>query len=125
MLALSSHLAIRSAEHDQWQLMKPNTGESVVEVARFVFVFSVHTVVYNNGCLCILLTSSSIRRRGTMIFCVFDLKETDKSLAMKLSRKGLEEETDHYDAVKKILRKHKSHPNVIGLLKYIVSSDLG
>ena len=60
-----------------------------------------------------------------MIFCVFDLKETDKSLAMKLSRKGLEEETDHYDAVKKILRKHKSHPNVIGLLKYIVSSDLG
>ncbi|KAF8546007.1 hypothetical protein OG21DRAFT_1270888 [Imleria badia] len=72
--------------------------------------------VYDDECLRSLLTSSSIRGRGTTIFCVFNLEEKERSLALKMSRKDLERVADQ-DVASKNLEEHRRSSNVIVLLK--------
>ncbi|KAF8545732.1 hypothetical protein OG21DRAFT_1518538 [Imleria badia] len=50
--------------------------------------------VYDDECPRSLLTSSSIRGRGTTIFCVFNVEEKERSLALKMSWKDLERVPD-------------------------------
>ena len=76
--------------------------------------------VYGHHCLGILFTSSSIRGRGTTVFCVVDLDSEKEKLALKMSWQDLERVADQ-DAVMKRLEEHRGgHPNVIVPLKYVV-----
>ncbi|KAG8215002.1 hypothetical protein J3R82DRAFT_8408 [Butyriboletus roseoflavus] len=79
--------------------------------------------VYGHSCFGILFTSSSIRGRGTTVFCVLDLDDAATRLALKMSWQDLERVVDQ-DAVMRRLAEHP-HRNVIMPLKHVVSPELG
>ncbi|KAF8420926.1 hypothetical protein L210DRAFT_3573908, partial [Boletus edulis BED1] len=79
------------------------------EIDRFVFY---PVAVYGYECLGILFTASSIRGRGTTVFCVVDLGEKDKRLALKMAWQDVTRVAEQ-DAVMQHLTKQGLHPNVI------------
>ena len=88
--------------------------------------------VYGHRCLGVLFTSSSIRGRGTTVFCVLDLSDPKKMLALKMSWQDLARVSD-YNAVMTSLeeglqereKEQLPHPNVIVPLKYVILSFIG
>ena len=97
---------------------KCKVTEPVVKQEERVVFFPLR--VYQHTCLGILFTSSSIRGRGTAVFCVLDISDETIRLALKMSWQDLERVPGQV-AVMKIL-KDNLHPNVIVPLEYIVSS---
>jgi hypothetical protein len=99
---------------------KRKTYESAVDtVNRFIFF---PLAVYGYKCLGILFTASSIRGRGTTVFCVVDLQDKSKLLALKMAWQDLARVAEQ-DAVMEHLRKQGSqpHPNVVVPLMYVLS----
>jgi hypothetical protein len=88
-------------------------------VNRFVF-FPV--AVYGYKCLGILFTASSIRGRGTTVFCVVDLQDKSKLLALKMAWQDLARVAEQ-DVVMEHLRNRgpQPHPNVIVPFMYVLS----
>ncbi|KAF8434984.1 hypothetical protein L210DRAFT_3551514 [Boletus edulis BED1] len=92
------------------QSKKRKTEDGAAEdVDRFVFY---PVAVYGYECLGILFTASSIRGRGTTVFCVVDLGDKDKRLALKMARQDVTRVAEQ-DAVMQHLTKQGLHPNVI------------
>ena len=103
--------------HQDTGRKKRKTAEGVVPDKQVVF-FPLR--VYGHYCLGVLFTSSSIRGRGTTVFCVIDLDSEEKKLALKTSWQDLERVVDQ-DAVMKRLDEHRGgHRNVIVPLEYVV-----
>jgi hypothetical protein len=99
---------------------KRKTDESAVDtVNRFIFF---PLAVYGYKCLGILFTASSIRGRGTTVFCVADLQDQSKLLALKMAWQDLARVAEQ-DAVMEHLRKQGSqpHPNVVVPFMYVLS----
>ncbi|KAF8124081.1 kinase-like domain-containing protein [Boletus edulis] len=71
--------------------------------------------VYHHTCLGILFASSSIRGRGTTVFCVDDLSDEKARLALKMSWQDLERIDDQARVTKRLV--DNSHPNVIVPIK--------
>ena len=88
--------------------------------ARYVF-YPIR--VYGHLCIGILFTASSIRGRGTTVFCVVDLRDESKLLALKMTWQDLGRAAEQ-DAVMQRLMNSTRHPNVIVPIKYVVSSHL-
>ena len=91
---------------------KRKTDKSAADpINRFIF-FPV--AVYGYRCLGILFTASSIRGRGTTVFCVVDLQDINMLLALKMAWQDLARVAEQ-DAVMKHLRSQgpQPHPNVI------------
>jgi hypothetical protein len=99
---------------------KRKTDNRVVDtVNRFVF-FPV--AVYGYKCLGILFTASSIRGRGTTVFCVVDLQDKNKLLALKMAWQDLARVAEQ-DVVMEHLKNQgpQPHPNVIVPFMYVLS----
>ena len=99
---------------------KRRTDENAVDkVNHFVFF---PLVVYGYKCLGILFTAGSIRGRGTTVFCVVDLQDKYKLLALNMAWQDLARVAEQ-DAVMEHLRKQgpQPHPNVIVPLMYVSS----
>lgn len=97
------------ADNQEARSERRKVAETVVANEQVVFF---PLCVYGHTFLGILFTSSSIRGRGTTIFCVLDLDDPKKRLALKMSWQDFERVADQ-DAVTKRLEEHKPHPNVI------------
>ena len=98
-----------------------NIGQSDIEdVERFVFL---PIAVYGHRCLGILFTAGSICGRGTTVFCVVDLQDENKRLALKMAWQDLTRMADQ-DAVMKRLADHgpQGHPNLVVPLEYVLHS---
>ena len=109
---------------DNRQEMRPKKrkiAETVFTQEEWVVFFPLR--VYGYTCLGILFTFSSIRERGTTVFCVPDLNDEKQRLALKMSRQDLERVADQVVVMERL--KDNPHPNVIVPLEYVVSSDLG
>ncbi|KAF8434997.1 hypothetical protein L210DRAFT_3506323 [Boletus edulis BED1] len=92
------------------KIIKRKTEDGAAEdVDRFVFY---PVAVYGYECLGILFTASSIRRRGTTVFCVVDLGDKEKRLALKMAWQDVTRVAEQ-DAVMQHLTKQGLHPNVI------------
>ena len=99
---------------------KRKTEASAIDtINRFIF-FPV--AVYGFKCLGMLFTASSIRGRGTTVFCVVDLQDGSKLLALKMAWQDLARVAEQ-DAVMEHLRNQgpHPHPNVIVPLVYVLS----
>ena len=72
----------------------------------------------------ILFTSSSIPGRGTTVFCVLDLSDPKKKLALKVSLQDLARVSE-YDAVMTRLEEKLPRLNVIVPLKCVLLSFIG
>ncbi|KAF8434994.1 hypothetical protein L210DRAFT_3551561 [Boletus edulis BED1] len=92
------------------QSKKRKTDDGAAEdVDRFVFY---PVAVYGYECLGILFTASSIRGRGTTVFCVVDLGDKEKRLALKMAWQDVTRMAEQ-DAVMQHLTNHGLHSNVI------------
>ena len=76
--------------------------------------------VYGYACKGILFTSSSIRGRGTTVFCVF-LDDESGLLALKMYWQDLEREEEHNEVLER-LRNNELHPNVVVPVRYVGST---
>ncbi|KAF8141235.1 hypothetical protein EV363DRAFT_1307511 [Boletus edulis] len=92
---------------------KQSKKRKTEEIDRFVFY---PVTVYGYECLGILFTASSIRGRGTTVFCVVDLGDKEKRLALKTAWQDVTRVAEQ-DAVMQHLTNHRIHPNVIVPLK--------
>ena len=111
---------IADDDDDGTRSKKRKTDKSAVDtVNRFVFF---PLAVYGYKCLGILFTSSSIRGRGTTVFCVVDLQDKNKLLALKMAWQDLARVVEQ-DAVMEHLKNQgpQPHPNVIVPLTYVLS----
>ncbi|KAF8141272.1 hypothetical protein EV363DRAFT_1307647 [Boletus edulis] len=88
---------------------QPTIHGAAADVDRFVFY---PVAVYGYECLGILFTASSIRGRGTTVFCVVDLGDKEKRLALKMAWQDVTRVAEQ-DAVMQHLTKQGLHPNVI------------
>ncbi|KAF9230793.1 kinase-like domain-containing protein [Melanogaster broomeanus] len=86
-----------------------NLPKKAKEVERIAFI---PIKVYGHQCIGILFTASSIRGRGTVVFCVVDLDDNSKRLALKTSWQDLQRE-DEWDDVLERLKEKGPHPNLI------------
>ena len=107
--------------HDQVDHSVCDEGQSntsrrrkVVPVDRIAFI---PVMVYGYACKGILFTSSSIRGRGTTVFCVF-LDDETCLFALKMSWQDLEREEEHNEVLER-LRSNKLHPNVVVPVRYV------
>jgi hypothetical protein len=108
---------------DNYQEVRPKKrkiAETVVTQEERVVFFPLR--VYGHTCLGILFTSSSIRGRGTTVFCVLDLNDEKQRPALKMSWQDMERVADQVAVMERL--KDNPHPNVIVPLEYVVSSDL-
>ncbi|KIJ15390.1 hypothetical protein PAXINDRAFT_169232 [Paxillus involutus ATCC 200175] len=87
--------------------------------------------VHGYKCLGILFTASSIRGRGTAVFCVVDLKDDSKLLALKMSWQDLEREAEQNKVLEKLeesklekrrLKESNPHANLVVPLKSFKAS---
>ncbi|KAF9241401.1 kinase-like domain-containing protein [Melanogaster broomeanus] len=88
---------------------QPNLPKKAKKVERIAFI---PIKVYGHQCIGILFTAGSIRGRGTVVFCVVDLDDHSKRLALKTSWQDLQRE-DEQDDVLERLKEKGSHPNLI------------
>ncbi|KIJ65504.1 hypothetical protein HYDPIDRAFT_39439 [Hydnomerulius pinastri MD-312] len=102
-----SEVEARGDEGDKTS--RPAKKAKVEHVRRIAF-FPV--LVYGHKCLGIIFTAGSIRGRGTTVFCVVDLTDQSKLLALKTSWQDLEREGQQ-QAVLTILKANKRCPNII------------
>ncbi|KAF8141243.1 hypothetical protein EV363DRAFT_1391733 [Boletus edulis] len=94
------------------QSKKRKTEDSAAEDVLDRFVFYPITV-YGYECLGILFTASSIRERGTTIFCGVDLRDKEKRLTLKMAWQDVTRVAEQ-DAVMQHLTNHVGiHHNVI------------
>ena len=107
--------------HQEILPKKRKIAETVVMQEERVVFFPLR--VYGHTCLGILFTSSSIRGRGTTVFCVLDLNDEKQRLVLKMSWQDLERVADQVAVMERL--KDNLHPNVVVPLEYVVSSDLG
>jgi hypothetical protein len=110
-----SEIADDSAEGMRSKKRKTDAG-TIDKVNRLVFF---PLAVYGYTCLGILFTASSIRGRGTTVFCVVDLQDKSKLLALNMAWQDLVWVAEQ-DAVVEHLRNQGPHPNVIVPL-YVLS----
>lgn len=111
------HSEIAAGNQEERRTKKRKIVKSATEKEERMVFYPVR--VYSRTCLGILFTSSSIRGRGTTVFCVLDLNDAETRLALKMSWQDLERVADQ-DAVMRRLAEHDSHPNVIVPLEYVV-----
>ncbi|KAF8433720.1 hypothetical protein L210DRAFT_544965 [Boletus edulis BED1] len=79
--------------------------------------------VYHHTCLGIPFASSSIRGRGTVVFCVDDLSDEKARLALKMTWQDLERIDDQARVTKRLV--DSSHPNVIVPIKMFDADKKG
>ncbi|KAG8221297.1 hypothetical protein J3R82DRAFT_1463 [Butyriboletus roseoflavus] len=108
------HSEIAEGNQEERRTKKRKIVKPAVEKEERMVFYPVR--VYGHTCLGILFTSSSIRGRGTTVFCVLDLDDAETRLALKMFWQDLERVTDQ-DAVMTRLAEHDPHPNVIVPLK--------
>ena len=116
--------------HQERRRKKPKTHEPQETQEERMIFFPLR--VYGHSCLGILFTSSSIRGRGTTVFCVLDLSDPKQMLALKMSWQDLARVAE-CDAVmtrleEKLQEREKEqlpHPNVVVPLKYVFLSFIG
>ncbi|KAF9232826.1 hypothetical protein BU15DRAFT_80781 [Melanogaster broomeanus] len=86
-----------------------NLPKKEKKVERIAFI---PIKVYGHQCIGILFTAGSIRGRGTVVFCVVDLDDHSKRLALKTSWQDLQREEERDDVLER-LKEKGSHPNLI------------
>ncbi|KIK83433.1 hypothetical protein PAXRUDRAFT_27513, partial [Paxillus rubicundulus Ve08.2h10] len=83
-----------------------------VPVVAFVPV-----AVYGHKCIGILFTASSIRGRGTVVFCVVDLQDDSRLLALKMSWQDIQREAEQSKVLERLeeskLKESNPHANLI------------
>ncbi|KAF9231150.1 hypothetical protein BU15DRAFT_68575 [Melanogaster broomeanus] len=92
---------------------QPNLPKKGKQVERITFI---PIKVYGHECVGILFTAGSIRGRGTVVFCVVDLDDNRKFLALKTSWQDLQREEERDDVLERLNDKGQ-HPNLIVPLK--------
>ncbi|KAF8120777.1 hypothetical protein EV363DRAFT_1367778 [Boletus edulis] len=95
--------------HQDGRKKKRKIDESVTTQEDRMVFFPLR--VYRHTCLGILFTSSSIRGRGTTVFCVVDLSDEKSRLALKMSWQDLERIDDQVAVMKRLV--DNPHRNVI------------
>ena len=96
----------------------PSKRRKVTPVDLIAFV---PVRVYGYACKGILFTSSSIRGRGTTVFCVF-IDDGSGFLALKMYWQDLEREEEHNEVLER-LKNNELHPNVVVPVRYVGSTS--
>ena len=96
----------------------PSKRRKVMPVDLIAFV---PVRVYGYACKGILFTSSSIRGRGTTVFCVF-LDDESGLLALKMYWQDLEREEEHNEVLERLMN-NELHPNVVVPVRYVGSTS--
>ena len=120
MLSSTWELTDGDDSHQEKRSKKRKIVETVVPQEERVIFPPLR--VYGHACLGILFTSSSIRGRGTTVFCVPDLNDEKQRQALKMSWQDLERVADQIEVTQRL--NDNPHPNVTVPLEYVVSSDL-
>ncbi|KAF8838984.1 hypothetical protein BDN67DRAFT_970717, partial [Paxillus ammoniavirescens] len=107
---------------------KPSKKANRTEVPVVAFI---PVAVYGRKCLGILFTTSSIRGRGTAVFCVVDLEDESKLLALKMSWQDLERVAEQNEVLERLeesksekikLQQSDPHANLVVPIKSFTAS---
>ena len=89
--------------HQARQKKKRKVAETAVEKQEERVVFF-PLYLYGHACLGLLFTSSSIRGRGTTVFCVVEIDDENTRLALKMSWQDLERLAEQNAVMERLTR---------------------
>ena len=92
-----------SRSHQARQQKKRKVAETAIEKRKERAIFF-PLYLYEHTCLGLLFTSSSIRGRGTTVFCVVEVDDENTRLALKMSWQNLERLAEQNAVMERLTR---------------------
>ena len=92
-----------SRSHQARQQKKRKVAETAIEKRKERAIFF-PLYLYEHRCLGLLFTSSSIRRRGTTVFCVVEIGDENTRFALKMSWQDLERLAEQNAVMERLTR---------------------